>query len=158
MKIGEKLKQLRLENGLTQKALAEKAGVATGTIQQYELGKRQPRIEQLEKLAYILNTTLNDLISDNTSDVSTGSFWHGMDTEKVIAIIDDANDLWKEAGFSPFNPPETDDDRQLLSEVSAKRDLLKAFEKLNISGKQKAVSQIKLLTEIPRFSKKAPTD
>ena len=42
--IGKKIKQYRKSADLTQKQLAQKCGYATGTIQQYELGKRSPRL------------------------------------------------------------------------------------------------------------------
>lgn len=64
MTIGEKIQKARKEREYTQKQLAEKCGVATGTIQQYELGKRQPRIEQLEKIANVLEVPVDYLISD----------------------------------------------------------------------------------------------
>lgn len=46
----EYIKAVRKNAGLTQKELAESIGVATGTIQQYELGKRQPRFEVMDKI------------------------------------------------------------------------------------------------------------
>lgn len=49
------LQRFRKRCGLTQKQLAEKCGLAPGTIQQYELGKRKPKIEQLQKIANALN-------------------------------------------------------------------------------------------------------
>ena len=50
MTIGNKIQKVRKEKGYTQKQLAAMCNMATGTIQQYELGKRQPRMEQLQKL------------------------------------------------------------------------------------------------------------
>ena len=38
----ERLKEKRLEAGLTQAELAEKASVTTRTIQNYEMGSRKP--------------------------------------------------------------------------------------------------------------------
>ena len=54
MSIGERIKKARKERGLTQKELAKKVGVATGTIQQYELGKREPRMFHLNLVARAL--------------------------------------------------------------------------------------------------------
>lgn len=62
MTIGKKIQYFRKKAGYTQKQLAEACGVATGTIQQYELGKRQPRIEQLEIIADALDLHLLDLL------------------------------------------------------------------------------------------------
>ena len=63
MSIGQLIKEARKAVGLTQRELAEKAGTATGTIQQYELGKRQPRLEQLQKIADVLGCSLAYLTS-----------------------------------------------------------------------------------------------
>ena len=49
--VGGKIKAARKDIGLTQDQLAQKSGVATITIRQYETGKRQPRFEQLQKIA-----------------------------------------------------------------------------------------------------------
>jgi len=51
MSVGETIKQLRKEKGLTQKELASKIGVAEVTIRQYETSKRKPKFENAEKLA-----------------------------------------------------------------------------------------------------------
>lgn len=62
MTIGQRIKQARKNAGLTQRELAEKSGTATGTIQQYELGKRQPRTEQLQRIAAALNVSAGFLL------------------------------------------------------------------------------------------------
>lgn len=62
MTAGEKIKIARKEKKYTQKKLAELCGVATGTIQQYELNKRQPRYEQLCKIASILDIPITELV------------------------------------------------------------------------------------------------
>lgn len=51
----KRIKDCRKEKGLTQKRLAELAGVAEITIRQYETGNRFPKIEQLQKLADALD-------------------------------------------------------------------------------------------------------
>ena len=49
--VGCKIKAVRKAKGLTQDQLAQKSGVATMTIRRYETGKRQPHLEQLQKIA-----------------------------------------------------------------------------------------------------------
>lgn len=72
MTIGESIKKYRKLAGLTQKELASKCEFATGTIQQYELGKRQPRLEQLEIIASALEMRVGDLIdSDNLTKIKS---------------------------------------------------------------------------------------
>lgn len=64
MTIGQRIKNARKQQGLTQEQLAQRLGLATGTIQQYELGKRQPRIEQLRRIADALNVEWTDLVPE----------------------------------------------------------------------------------------------
>ena len=49
--VGERLKKLREERGLTQSRLARQAGVTPGLIGQIEQGKVQPSLRTLEKVA-----------------------------------------------------------------------------------------------------------
>ena len=58
MTIGERIKEARKYRKMTQKQLAEAAGVATGTIQQYELGKREPKYEILVRVCQALNISI----------------------------------------------------------------------------------------------------
>ena len=55
MSIGENIKNIRMQKGLTQKQLAEKSGVAEITIRQYESDKREPKITQLQKIIIALD-------------------------------------------------------------------------------------------------------
>lgn len=55
---GELIKTARKNKGLTQKQLAEKTGLAAVTIQQYERNLRQPRLENIKKIAEALDTTV----------------------------------------------------------------------------------------------------
>lgn len=54
----DRLREKRLEAGLTQAELAKKAGVTTRTIQNYELGSRKPsNMEVIQKISDALGTT-----------------------------------------------------------------------------------------------------
>lgn len=62
----ERLKEKRLEAGLTQVQLAEMVSVTARTIQNYELGARKPtKLEIVEKIAAALNTTTDYLLSSS---------------------------------------------------------------------------------------------
>lgn len=65
--MGHIMQTIRKERGYTQKQLAEKCGLATGTIQQYELNKREPRREQLQKIAAALDVPLYKLMGFDDS-------------------------------------------------------------------------------------------
>lgn len=64
MTMEDRIKTCRKKAGFTQKQLAEKCGMAEITIRQYESGKRQPRIEQLRRIAAALGVYISDLVDD----------------------------------------------------------------------------------------------
>lgn len=64
MDLGNNIQKYRKEAGLTQKELAEILDVAVGTIQQYELGKRQPRLEMINRIAGALGIGVRRLYPD----------------------------------------------------------------------------------------------
>lgn len=66
MTIGERIKQARNAKGLTQKQLGAISGTSEITIRQYELGKRQPRIEQFQAIAVALGVDVNWLMNGQT--------------------------------------------------------------------------------------------
>lgn len=55
MTIGEKIKRVRMLNHMTQKSLGEACGIGEATIRKYELGIRNPKQEQIRKIANALN-------------------------------------------------------------------------------------------------------
>ncbi len=63
LKLGKKLKELRLKKGITQEELAAKAGIDYKYLQKIE-GKTPPaiRIDTIEKLAKTLKVTCSDLV------------------------------------------------------------------------------------------------
>ena len=71
MTIGENIRQARKKAGLTQRQLAEKSGVATITLQQYERGVREPKLDTIAKIARAMNLFASDLVS--------GDQWQNVD-------------------------------------------------------------------------------
>ena len=62
--IGEKIKAVRLQKGVSQTALAKTLGVSTAMICQYEVGKRKPKVETLSKIAGALGVDLKVFYDD----------------------------------------------------------------------------------------------
>lgn len=60
-----KIKEYREAKGMTQKGLAEALGVKDVTIARYETNARNPKLEQLKKIATVLECSYLDLIDDD---------------------------------------------------------------------------------------------
>ena len=61
MNLGEKLKELRLNYGYTQKQLSEKLSISRVNYTRYENGKVRPDYETLIKIADFYDVTLDEL-------------------------------------------------------------------------------------------------
>lgn len=62
--IGEKIKTVRLQKGVSQAVLAECLGVSAAMIYQYEVGKKKPKVETLSKIAGALGVDLKVFYDD----------------------------------------------------------------------------------------------
>lgn len=62
IEIGRRIKELRIESGMTQQQLAQKIGVATNTVSQYEKGLSKTSIDVIVNLAAVLGTTADYLL------------------------------------------------------------------------------------------------
>ena len=62
MTIGDRIKKIRQEKGLSQKELGEMLGVSQQMIGQWETGKANPKIETVDKIAIALKVSRNDLL------------------------------------------------------------------------------------------------
>jgi transcriptional regulator with XRE-family HTH domain len=60
--LAKRLKQLRAERGLTQAALAKRAGVTLSYIGRLEIGRHDPQLSTLRKLAKALKVTVGELV------------------------------------------------------------------------------------------------
>ena len=52
---GLKLKELRMENNLSQRKIAKKLGITRQAVNLWEKGITQPRISRLKEIAYLLS-------------------------------------------------------------------------------------------------------
>ncbi|MCK4606862.1 MAG: helix-turn-helix transcriptional regulator, partial [candidate division Zixibacteria bacterium] len=65
MKIGEKIKALRLSSDLTQEELANRAGLSKGFISQLENDQTSIQIDSLADILEALSVSLSDFFSDS---------------------------------------------------------------------------------------------
>ncbi|MBR5295933.1 MAG: helix-turn-helix transcriptional regulator [Clostridia bacterium] len=70
MNFSEKLKEARKKAKLSQSALAEKVGISSRTLQNYEMGKRYPAsLDIARSLAEALGTTIENLLSGGEESI-----------------------------------------------------------------------------------------
>lgn len=67
MTLADRLKELRKETHMTQNELANMLGMAKGTVAMWEMGKRNPGFEALEKMSEIFDKRVDYILgtSDN---------------------------------------------------------------------------------------------
>lgn len=68
MNIGEKIKQLRIRNGLTQQELANRCELSKGFISQVERNLTSPSIATLMDILDSLGTNVKDFFSEQTDE------------------------------------------------------------------------------------------
>lgn len=75
--IGERIKRLRLQKGISLTELAEKAGVAKSYISSIERNlQKNPSIQFLEKISNVLNVPVDVLLYDEPAeDLAMDSEW-----------------------------------------------------------------------------------
>lgn len=66
--IGRRLRQLRQQKGLSQRALAKRGGVTNGLISQIEQNKVSPSVASLKKILDVLTLSLADFFTSEAGD------------------------------------------------------------------------------------------
>lgn len=136
MSVGDNIKKARKNAGLTQKELAEKCGAAEITIRQYESNKREPRNEQLMKIARLLDVELYDLLGYTVPEQKEH-------VQKARAQV--LQDIMAEREQKTVS---------LETRITRSQEaVLQYMELLNGNGQAEAVRMIKLLTKIPEYQK-----
>ncbi len=170
--LGNKIREKRKEKGMSQEKLASILGVTKSTISKYELGLREPGLDQLFKIADALSLGPFALIPENMQNaffagynklLHTNRYHNAQTDEEAEAAEDDTFDL-----LQYFN--ELDEHGQKRAIACARAltgrapviDIVPpdpiecavtAMCKLNPEGQSKAVERVEELTEIPKYKK-----
>ena len=81
MKIGDKIKRMRIEKGLTQEELANRCELSKGFISQLENDLTSPSIATLIDILEILGTNLKEFFSDDRDEKITYTYEDMFETE-----------------------------------------------------------------------------
>lgn len=85
MTIGERIRDIRKEKGLTQQALGQLLGVTQATVGQYETNPNPPKIETLQRIADALDVPLPELMGLELLDKNTWGREAGPEVYRKIA-------------------------------------------------------------------------
>lgn len=80
---GNRLKELRLQSGLTQKELGDRIGISKSVVSFYEHLDRTPSPDVLIKLASVFHVSADELLGIQRKDVVDVS---GLDEEDVKVV------------------------------------------------------------------------
>lgn len=125
VKIGNIIKKMRIQKGLSQKKMAELLGIPYSTYSNYENNNRTPDVDTLMRIAAALDVEVWDLFG----------------TDEKTARISNL-DYTKKKGISIT----TD-----LSDTVI--DTIHYLRQLNDAGEKKAREQVEMLTKIPEYRK-----
>ncbi|NLL75833.1 MAG: helix-turn-helix transcriptional regulator [Clostridiales bacterium] len=88
VKLGSRLKALRKEKNMTQKALADRLGLATSAICSYEIGSRYPSYEILIKIAAIFRVSTDYLLGVEKNRYIDVTDFSEEDIEILVMLAD----------------------------------------------------------------------
>jgi transcriptional regulator with XRE-family HTH domain len=80
---GNRLRALRIEDGMTQDQLALEIGVTKGAVSQWELGVNEPDLRSVIAIREVLGGSLDDLICGSGSPTSNVA----LPTTREIALL-----------------------------------------------------------------------
>lgn len=137
MTIGENIRKIRIDKGLTQRDLAAKLQITQQSIAQYENGKRIPKIYTVRKIADALQVNVNEIITDNWGLFSSSelSEKHTPTNKEIVKAIRAALSLAdkKSKKTSALNDAEFSDASLELIRLAIKH----AFEEVENQSKHK---------------------
>ncbi len=140
--IGKNIQKLRKKKNLTQKQLADITGLATITIQQYERGVREPRFDNLARIAKAFNVspiilTVGEILDDKEAE----KYKKYEPTEEIKAL----NLYEEQKGLS---------DAELFYRLVGGYNialLLNAANSMNWDGIVEAINRFCEVSEIPKY-------
>ena len=86
-KIGKFIKQIRQDNNLTQKDLADKLGVTYQAVSKWENGKNVPDIATLKEISKLFNTNIDEILDGEKKTINNNLFKNNIYPLMLILIL-----------------------------------------------------------------------
>ena len=87
MLFSERIRTLRKEQGVLQRALAKAIGVDVPMYSRYEHGERRPKREQVLKLARLLHTDANELVALWLAEAAVNTIGHDKMSARASQLL-----------------------------------------------------------------------
>lgn len=84
--LSKKLKDLRLQNNLSQKEVAAKLGISPSIVSGYETGERSPSTENLLALSYLYKCSTDYLLGKTSEKPDVILDTDGLNTEQICVL------------------------------------------------------------------------
>lgn len=150
MTIGERIREIRTQKGMTQRELGEKCNMADSAIRRYESDRGNPTLETLKRIAEALGVTTFELL-DSTEYCN----------QILVDDLDKRFAHWVQKYFSSpnefYNALFSQKIQLVILRDELDKRLLNAYSKLNNDGKEKAVERTEELTEVLKYQAKPYT-
>ncbi len=82
----ERLKELRMKHGFTQRHVAKRVNVAPSVVSGYETGEKTPSMEVLISLSYLYNCSTDFLLGKNHGESTLIIDTKGLSDKQIKAI------------------------------------------------------------------------
>lgn len=169
--IGERIKEFRKRQGLTQRELAARIGTTQQNLAQYENGKRRPKPETVQRIAKALDIPETFLTREDAINLFTGSYnleYSEMMKKRAesVSAISALNEQLQRI----YNASGTDEGKENAISLTKKyiemhreninfidsitendNALIYCFHLLNYDGQEKALAYIIDLLKIPEY-------
>lgn len=147
MTIGERIKKIRQEKGLSQKALGQLLGVSQQMIGQYEAPNANLKLGTLQKIADVLHVPVNvflELSKNHTSE----------EFMQIMELIEEQKkELNKDNDIRHYLLIYYYDELERIGRDSL-MEILSSLKRLNETGQKEASKRVNELTEISRYTQK----
>ena len=98
IKTAERIKELREQRGLSQAELAHQFGVTRSSVNAWEMGVSNPKIDKLAELAQYFHVSIDFLVgleNDQTIDISLYTFDEQELIQRMLHYMDEKHHLEK---------------------------------------------------------------
>lgn len=148
MNVGENIKKIRKEKGMTQKDLGKKLGVSQAAIGQFENNNSNLKMDTIKKIAQALEVEYTRLIIETPFSSGSQEERQKMSDEELAEYLT----------YSTIN--DESKKRLILDRIQNRnfKTLTEHFEKLNYEGQKKAIENVESLTYNPKYHKEEPSE